>query len=172
VARAFFRAIHTRPGYPKWPNLMRRVEITFDARVKPELLSYFTRITNLWDHKVDWRTQKRVTDTYISLYVYPAGPNRKLWVWITLGTKGPYLIPKQAKPPGFPLRFRIGYKPRTGRGYRYRGPGKAVGPWVSKHQVEHPGIKPRHFEKHIKRFYEPKFRRHMENAIRQGVRKL
>jgi len=151
---------------------MKEVEKTFDDKVKPELRSYFTRITELWDHPVRFEARKRVTSKSISLYIGPTGTNAKLWTWITLGTKGPYLIPKQPKPPGFPLRFRRDYKPRTGRGYRYRGPGKAIGPWVSKHQVEHPGIKAREFEKHIKRFYTPKFHGHMRNAIRRGVRRL
>jgi len=134
--------------------MRREVEKTIDGTVKPELLTYFTRITNLWKHKVAFQARKRITAQGITLYVYPTGPNKMLWVW------------------SFPLRYRKGYKPRTGRGYRYRGPGKATGPWRSRHQVEHPGIKAREFEKHIKRFYQPKFRRHMENALRRGARRL
>jgi len=151
---------------------MKEVEKTFDRHVKPELRSYFTRITKLWDHPVRFEARKKVTSKSISLYVGPTGTNAKLWIWITLGTKGPYLIPKQPKPSGFPLRYRKGYQPRTKPGYKYRGPGKAVGPWRSAHQVKHPGIKPREFEKHIKRFYTPKFHARMRNALRRGVRRL
>jgi len=196
MTKILFRPIRTRLGYPNFANVMKEVEKTFDDKVKPELRSYFTRITKLWDHPVrfearkkvtsrsislyvgptgtnaKFEARKKVTSRSISLYVGPTGTNAKLWIWITLGTKGPYKIPKRPKPPGFPLRFRTDYKPRTGRGYRYRGPGKAVGPWVSKHQVEHPGIKPREFEKHIKRFYTPKFHAHMRNALRRGARTL
>lgn len=172
MPKVLFRAIRTRSGYPNFANMQREVERTIDGTVKPELLTYFTRITDLWKHKVAFQARKRITVQGITLYVYPTGPNKMLWTWVSGGTKGPYPIPKQPKPPGFPLRFRKGYKPRTGRGYKYRGPGKATGPWVSKHQVQHPGIKAREFEKHIKRFYQPKFRKHMENALRRGARRL
>lgn len=169
MARVLFRAIRTRSGYPNFTNMTREVERTIDRDVKPELLTYFTRITDLWDHKVTFQARKRITPKGITLYVFPTGSNKDLWIWTSGGTKPHDIVPKG---PGYPLRFRTGYKPRTGRGYRYRGPGKSVGPWVSTYQVKHPGTKAREFEKHIKRFYTPKFRRHMENALRRGVRKL
>lgn len=169
MAKVLFRAIRTRSGYPAWPNMIKEIEKTIDNTVKPELLTYFTRITDLWDHKVDFQARKRITSQGITLYVFPTGPNKDLWIWTSGGTKPHDIAPKG---PGYPLRFRTGYKPRTGRGYRYRGPGKSVGPWVSTYKVKHPGTKAREFEKHIKRFYTPKYRRHMENALRRGARKL
>ena len=169
MAKILFRAIRTRSGYPAWPNMMKEAEKVIDNIVKLELLTYFTRITDLWDHQVTFQARKRVTDEGITLYVYPTGPNKDLWIWTSGGTKPHVIVPKAA---GYPLRFRTGYKPRTGRGYRYRGPGKSVGPWVFTYEVKHPGTKAREFEKHIKRFYTPKFRRHMENALRRGARKL
>lgn len=169
MAKILFRAIRTRSGYPNFANMVREAERTIDNTVKPELLSYFTRITDLWEHKVGFQARKRITPQGITLYVYPTGPNKKLWIWTTAGTKPHTIVPRG---PGYPLRFRTGYKARTGRGYRYRGPGKAVGPWVSKSRVRHPGTKAREFEKHIWRFYKKKFRRHIENALRRGARKL
>jgi hypothetical protein len=172
MAKLFARVVRTRSGYPQWHNIKREVERTIDSKVKPEVLSYFTRITDLWEHEVGFQARKRVTAEFIRLYVYPTGPNKKIWIFVSGGTRGPYPIPKQPRPRGYPLRFRTGYKPKTGRGYRYRGPGKATGPWRSAHQVMHPGIKAREFEKHIIRFYKPKFRRHIENAMRRGMRRL
>jgi len=149
--------------------MVKEVEKTIDNTVKPELLTYFTRITDLWDHPVTFQARKRITSQGITLYVFPTGPNKDLWLWTTSGTRPHVIVPKAA---GYPLRFRTGYKPRTGRGYRYRGPGKSVGPWVSTYKVQHPGTKAREFEKHIKRFYTPKYHRHMENALRRGARRL
>ena len=169
MAKVLFRAIRTRSGYPAWPNMVKELEKTIDNTVKPELLTYFTRVTALWDHEVDFRARKRITSKGITLYVFPTGPNKMLWIWTSSGTKPHIIKPKGL---GYPLRFRTGYKPRTGRGYRYRGPGKSVGPWVSTYEVHHPGTKPREFEKDIKRFYQPKFRKHMEAALRRGTRKL
>lgn len=172
MAKVLFRAIRTRSGYPNFANMVKELEKTIDNTVKPQLLSYFTRITDLWEHKVAFQARKRITPEGITVYVYPTGLNKMLWIWVSGGTEGPYDIPAEPRPIGFPLRYRKGYKPRTGRGYRYRGPGKATGPWASAHQVSHPGIKAREFEKHINRFYTPKYRRHMENALRRGARKL
>jgi len=169
MAKVLFRAIRTRSGYPQWTNMQKEVERTIEGTVKPELLTYFTRVTDLWKHKVTFQARKRITAQGITLYVYPTGPNKDLWTWTTLGTKPHVIVPKRA---GYPLRFRTGYKPRTGRGYRYRGPGKAVGPWVAAYRVQHPGTKPREFEKHIRRFYQPKFRKIMEAALRRGARRL
>jgi hypothetical protein len=169
MTQIVFRPIRLRLGYPNFDNVMKEVEKTFDDKVKPELRSYFTRITELWDHPVRFEARKKVTSKAISLYVGPTGANAKLWIWTSLGTKPHTITPKAA---GYPLRFRTQYKPRTGRGYRYRGPGKSIGPWVSTYEVEHPGTKPREFEKHIKRFYTPKFHARMRNALRRGARKL
>jgi hypothetical protein len=169
MAKVLFRAIRTRSGYPNFGNMTKEVERTIDAVVKPRLLTYFTRITDLWEHKVDFQARKTVRPEGITLYVYPTGPNKKLWLWTSRGTKPHIIKPKAA---GYPLQFRTDYKPRTRPGYRYRGPGKAVGPWVSAYEVHHPGTKPREFEKHIRRFYQPKFRKEMENALRRGARKL
>ena len=52
MAKVLFRAIRTRSGYPAWPNMVKELEKTIDNTVKPELLTYFTRITDLWDHPV------------------------------------------------------------------------------------------------------------------------
>jgi len=148
--------------------MTKEVEKTIDRTVKPELLTYFTRVTDLWEHQVAFQARKRVTDRGITLYVFPTGPNKDLWTWITKGTRKRDIVPR-TKPY---LRFRLDYKPRTRRGYKYRGPGKAIGPWVTVKKVKDHEIKAREFEKHIKRFYTPKFRKHMENALRRGVRKL
>lgn len=157
-----------RLGYPNFANVMKEVEKTFDDKVKPELRSYFTRITKLWDHPVRFEARKKVTSRSISLYVGPTGTNEKFWTWTTKGTRKRDIVPKR-KPY---LRFRLDYKPRTRRGYKYRGPGKAIGPWVTVKKVKDHETKPREFEKHIKRFYTPKFHAHMRNALRRGTRKL
>lgn len=169
MPKILFREIRTRSSYPNFGNMVREVERTIDTVVKPELLDYFTRITKLWKHQVDFQARKQITAQGITLYVYPTGPHKMLWVWTSEGTRPHTIVPKAA---GYPLRFRTRYQPRTKPGYKYRGPGKAVGPWVAAYRVQHPGTKPREFEKHIKRFYQPKFKRHMENALQRGARRL
>jgi len=171
MAKVLFRAIRTRSGYPNFANIQREIEKTIENVIKPELLAQFNRIVANWTHKVTFQARKRITNQGITLYVYPTGPNKKLWIWTSLGTKKHDIVPKG---PGYPLRFRIGYKPRTwtGLGRKYGGPGISIGPWRSKYLVKHPGTKAREFEKDIARRYQPKFTRHIFRAIRRGEWKL
>lgn len=163
------RAIRTRAGYPNFDAMLQEVEKTIEAEVKPQLLSYFTRIVADWEHVVEFRARKRITSEGISVYVWPTGPNAKYWIWVSGGTKAHTIVPRTV---GIPLKFRTGYRPKTDTGYKYRGPGTSIGPWVSATSVEHPGIRPREFERHIARFYQPKFRKLMEAALRRGAREL
>lgn len=172
MAKILFRQIKARAGYPNFDAMLREVEKTIEARVKPELLVAFNEIVADWEHHVDFRARKLLTAEGISVYVWPTGPNAKFWIWVSGGTKAHTIVSEAV---GVPLRFRTDYHPKTQPirgGVRYGGPGISIGPWVAKESVEHPGIKPREFEKHIARLYMPKFRKHMEAALRRGAKKL
>lgn len=148
--------------------MIREVERTFRTEIKAELLSYFYRVVEEWKHKVRFEATIMVSNKGIWIYVYPVGPNANLWIWTSGGTEPHTITPKGP----YPLVFRTEYQPKTRPGYKYRGPGESVGPWVATYAVKHPGTKPREFEKHINRFYLPKFRRRVENALRRGARRL
>ncbi len=145
-----------------------------EALIIPRIEGYFQNVVDRWSAKnrPEIETEKTETADSIEWYTRPTGPNAIKWDWMTNGTKGPYKIPKNPTPKGKPLKFRTGYQPRTGFGGQYRGPGRATGPWRSKRQVTHPGIKPRLMEKHFKRWINPAFRKESRNAVRRGVRKF
>ncbi len=68
------------------------------------------------------------------------------FVYVDLGTKGPYPIPKAGPKPGGLGPFQIGYVPMTVPGsLRPLLHAVRYGPWVSPKQVMHPGIKARGF---------------------------
>lgn len=115
-------------------------------------------------------TQKQIT---LSIVVENAGEQVSegftvgdLWKALDrTGTRGPYPIPKNPQP-GKRLAFRTNYQPHTRPIGRSGGPGVATGPLVRPIQVQHPGIKPRHFSRVINK----RLRRQFEQAIDRGVR--
>lgn len=158
--------------------IMDEMVAMVESSIIPRVEGYFENVVEPWseENTPPIETEKTEGADYIEWYTRPVGPNAEIWDWITNGTKGPYPIPKHPKPPGTALRFRWGgpgsYKARTGRGGQYRGPGKATGPIRFFKQVMHPGIKPRNFEKHFKRYINPSFRKESEAAVKRGVRKF
>lgn len=122
--------------------IRRSLKSSFEARVaewqkRPGFKSTF-----------DKRTRKGGL-TGFSLKVEPFGPNRKIWIWVSAGTKE-HRIPKAGR-----KRLRIrggigGYSPKTRPGNQYRGTGyyNESGTFFA-YTVKHPGMEPRMFEKHI-----------------------
>lgn len=101
--------------------------------------------TRQWRRKVDFGETLMVDRWRIDLLVKPKGRNVKVFQYIDLGTKGPYLIPKVVVPGGM-LRFQVKYSARTAPVAQYnKGTGQHFGSWASKAQVTHPGIKARKF---------------------------
>lgn len=143
-----------------------------DDEVKPDLLAYLNRIVADWEHQPTFKATKHVTATMVSVDVKPTGENADIWRYVTKGTPPHTIKPKVAKA----LRFEWGgpgsYKPRTTTAGGYHGPGQVVGGKpVSFKVVHHPGTKARNFEKHIARWYAPKFRQIMRAAVQRGMRK-
>lgn len=174
--RILLRRVRGRAKHPNWTGIAKEAERTLDAVVKPRLLKYPAKIVANWEHKPDFKARKKVTRQAISVYVFPAGPNKDIWVWVSRGT-GLY-GPKKSKYPiepkkkGGVLAFPSVYTPKTKpRGPSYGGPGKSSGPTIFAKSVMHPGIKGRHFEEAWARWAKTWFRREMENAMRRGARR-
>ncbi len=165
--RILLRRVKGRKKHPNWSGIVKEVERTLDAKVKPQLLEYPKKVVANWKHKPDFKAMKRVTKDAISVYVYPTGPNKDYWIWTSRGTRPHIIRPKKAKILAFPSV----YKPKTTpRGPGYRGPGVSSGPTVFAKEVKHPGTKPRHFEEAWERYAQARFRKEMENAMRRGAR--
>jgi len=172
MPQVLFRAIKAKPI--NWTAFYNEIAKTLDETVKPELLEYFDKVTDSWVNKPDFKSTKSITPSEMTVSVYPTGENAKIWRYVSQGTKGPYPIPKNPLP--YHLKFKWGgygsYKPRTTTSGGYKGPGKVIGGTIHRpKQVSHPGIKARNFEKHIARWYRPRYRQVMKNAVARGLRK-
>lgn len=170
MPKVLFRVIKAKPV--NWQPFYNEIAKTLDAEVKPALLAYFEKVTKSWKNEQTLKAKKRITQTMMEMYVYPAGPNAEIWKYVSFGTR-PHII--KPKGQGYPLKFQWGgpgsYKARTTTGGGYKGPGKvAGGKTVRFPQVKHPGNKARNFEAHIARWYGPQFRRTMKNAVTRGLR--
>ena len=98
-----------------------------------------------WKHRVDFKEVPTIDRLRIELIIKPTGNNVRIFQYVDLGTKGPYLIPKVVVPGKF-MRFQVGYSARTQPIAQYnKGSGQHFGAWVSKAQVVHPGIRARKF---------------------------
>jgi len=141
-----------------------------DNEVKPHFIQRFKMVTANWKHQVDFQARKFLTANRTWLNVFPAGPNKKIWIWVSKGTEGPYPIPKSG--PGF-LAFKTGYKPKTKAPGKFGGPGIFTGSTVmGVMQVQHPGIEAREFEKIIAEDEKDWYNRTMENAWKRAIRSL
>ena len=167
--RVLIRQVRGRKKHPNWSGIVAEVAATLESEVKPRLLVYPRKVVANWEHKPEFKSRKTITQDYVAVDVFPAGPNKKYWIWTSRGTK-PHIIKPKRK--GYPLRFPTGYAPKTSpRGPSYGGPGTSSGPEVTAMVVHHPGTKPRHFEEAWKRYALKWFRKTVENAMRRGARR-
>ena len=166
--RVLVRQVRGRKEHPNWQGIVKEVEKTIDAVVKPRVLNYATRVVANWAHKPAFKARKSVSRGGIIVYVYPSGENAKYWIWTSRGTKPHKIRPRRAKVLAFPSV----YIPKTTpRGPSYGGPGTSSGPTRFAQEVDHPGTKARHFEEAWARWARTWYKREIDNAMRRGARR-
>lgn len=134
-----------------------------------EMKSEFDNVVSEWKHKPRFETELSVAPTRIEATVKPAGRHKKIFKYVDMGTKGPYAIPTILIP-GKLLRFRTGYSARTAPIGRYNvGSGSAVGAWISKAQVTHPGIKAREFSDKISKDHKFALDKRVNQALKRAL---
>ena len=166
-----FRAVRSRRKFSKAPEVKRKTKTTLTGPVKEHFIKEFEAVVSDWTNKPEFKVRTFVRTDKIWVNVFPAGPNKDKWIWVSRGTSGPYPIPKSG--PGL-LAFTLGYSARTKpRGQAHVGSGTATGPKVvGIMQVEHPGIEAREFEEVIAEENKVWFSRNMENSWRRIIRSL
>lgn len=126
-------------------------------------------VTRQWRRKVGFGETLTMDLLRIEVLVKPTGKNVKIFQYVDLGTKGPYLIPKVLVP-GRMLRFQVGYSARTVPVAQYnKGSGQHFGGWVSKAQVTHPGIKARKFLETFMNDLVPTLQNRVQTEIKRVV---
>ena len=138
----------------------------------------FEATTKTWDHKPQFVKEVDVKTSPVQVLV---GTDDEIYRYVDEGT-GLY-GPKKRKYPIFAgiytgksnkkaLSFRWGgkgsYRAKTRPGVIGSTSGGPSGPMVAFPYVEHPGIKPRNFDKTIQKKWEPRFKRLIEQAMSIG----
>jgi len=166
-----FRAVRSRRKFNKAPEVQRKMKTELIGPVKEHFIKEFEGVVSDWTHKPEFKVRTFFTMDMLKVNVFPAGPNKDKWIWVSRGTSGPYPIPKSG--PGL-LAFTLGYSARTRpRGQAHVGSGTATGPKViGVMQVMHPGIEAREFEEVIAEDNKDWYSRNMENAWRRIIRSL
>lgn len=170
MPKVLFRVIKAKPI--NWAAFKKEIERALDAQVKLDLIAYFKKVVKSWKHQPQFKAKKSIKPDSMSVDVFPIGSDAQIWRYVSQGTRGPYPIPKTPRP--YHLRFLWGgygsYKARTLPNGTYNGPGRVIGGKIHRpKQVSHPGIKARNFEKHIARWYAPKFKKVMDAAVKRGI---
>ncbi len=165
------RPIWSKRAKIHWPSVKKELEKWLDEEVKPDLLNYFNKIVADWKHKPDFKAKRVVKPNRFVVYVWPVGEDAKVWKFVSGGTKPHDIVPVRAKALRFKWDGPGSYKPRTGLGGQYKGPGIATGEYVFRQVVHQPGNKPRNLEKHIARWYKQtkRYPRGAKNAIERGI---
>ncbi len=150
-------------------NIRQEFEVCMGI-VGDELEFDHVEVTRRWQHRPRFNQTFSIARNFLRVTVQPGGENRKYWVWVDRGTKGPYRIPKIIRPGQPLLRFRTGYSARTQPTAKYNvGTGFRFGRWVTKQQIIHPGIKARRFGKDFAERILPFFKQQVLDAIRRGL---
>jgi hypothetical protein len=124
----------------------------------------FERTTRTWDHKPKFEaTRDLSSSSAVSIYV---GTNDRVWNWVDEGTakNGPYLI--LPRKPGGRLAYQSEFSPKTSPGVLDSVAGGKSGDVVVRPFVIHPGVRARNFSVQIAREMEPKFKRELEDVMR------
>ena len=119
-------------------------------------------ITSPWKgDRPQWKIRYWANQYQIGFQVYPADPNGEgalKWLWLDLGTKGPYPIPKEGTANlAFPSVYKAGSRPGS---VKTSGSSSGGPIWFAK-SVMHPGIKARGWSDILKKIEQPAFEKEM-----------
>lgn len=159
----------------------KQIEDAMDKQVKPALVKSHERVVAKWEHKPEFKAQKRITDKKILVTVFPTGKNAKIYQWVDGGTEdhmvpgsGDRIYAKKAKA----LKFQYGgkYQPKTlakpartaSKGGYVSGGTTTIVASVKAHMVS--GIEAREFSRTIAEDISPRFKELIENAFRKAER--
>ena len=127
-------------------NVTRKVMRDVTKMAEREAIKRYQSTTSTWSRKPRFESTTEYTATTASVLV---GTDSDIYGFVDKGTGlwGPKRskYPIVPKGPGYPLKFRSGYKAKTAVGVLGSGGGGSFGPFVRAWAVMHPGIKTRGF---------------------------
>ncbi len=168
-----YRAVRSRRIYVNAPKMRKYLEAGINREVKPHFIHQFDKVVANWKHRVEFRARMFLTTDAIKLNVFAAGPNRKIWGFVTKGTRPHIIRAKRGKSLAFMWGGPGSYTPKTSPPANYGGPGTVKGGKMHfPQQVKHPGTKPRPFPAEIRKREKAWYNRTMENMWRRGLRAM
>jgi hypothetical protein len=137
------------------------------ADTQRDLLKSLNSIVKDWESDVKFQARKYVKANLIAINTFPVGADKQVWEFVDKGTKPHTIKAKTSRG----LRYKTGYKPKTlpNPARLASGGGISTGSWRAAKTVNHPGSKPRNFEKVLGRDYQPKFTRDTNNAFKRAA---
>jgi hypothetical protein len=183
MAKAFLRSVRSGKRKSALADLAsvtrHEVEGVLDTVVKRKLVQEHEKIVKDWTSDVGFAARKVIKPDSISVYVFPTGKDKMVWIYVDKGTKPHTITAKKAPRLAFQMRtsggkpVRGGYTPKTLPGVVVAGGGYVRPPktLVRPYAVDHPGNEPRGFTLAIAEDFLPFFRKEMENAFRRVTRR-
>lgn len=167
-----YRVTRSRKAFVNAPKVKAILEQALDGEVKPHFISEFDKIVANWEHKPTFQGRKFITTDAIQVNVYPTGINKRIYEYVTGGTRPHIIRAKNAPVLAFMWGGPGSYKPKTTPAPSWGGPGVASGKMTYRKEVHHPGTEARNFEKFVKEQNKQWFSRTMENAWGRAIRAM
>lgn len=157
-------------------NTIRAGAIDALEEVGAQNVEYNRRATSNWRGRPRFSVQVQEDGHGIELHVRATGENASKFAWVDQGTgrwgpnRSPYKIPRVAGDEG--VRFQTGYNAKTAPIARANvGDGSYSGGWVTKKQIEHPGIRPREFTETFVEDFTPEIMATLREHIARQMRR-
>lgn len=116
-----------------------------------------------WSHKVKFTVEVTLHGSGVSISIYT---DDEVYKFVHDGTKAHEIT---AKAPGGRLRFQGTYTAKTVPGTIPSRSGGPSGDYQYRVSVDHPGFEGRYFSKLIFKKWNPRFKREMESALKEGA---
>lgn len=142
---------------------MRLGMLSLAHEVEREVKKDFQATTSTWEHKVEFVSMISLKGG-VSVLV---GTDDDVYSYVSDGTPEHDIAPVNKDY----LVYRIGYTPKTSAGSLVAKAGGSYGGYNKRDRVHHPGIaEPRHFDQAIEKRWKTKFRRLVEQMMRDIAR--
>lgn len=151
-----------KPSRFKVEAIYRELEKEAEA-VSKEIEADFKKTVRTWNRKVKFIRLVQVGNDQVAVLV---GTDDEIYRYVDEGTRAHWIYPKRKKA----LKFTSDYKAKTTPQIIDSQAGGAFGDMVFSKSVRHPGTKARQFDKEIQKKWKKKFKRHMEDALKRGVK--
>ena len=140
---------------------MRKVYLDAIRDFGDEMVKEFHKTTATWEHKPKFEKLFQLSQGQAGVFV---GTDDEIYGYVNDGTKDHWVEPVNASA----LAFNALYSAKTSPGRIGSSPGGPMGPVVFSKGHEVSGIEPRNFDEDIQKQMQPRFKRKMEQAMREA----